>query len=460
MSFRKLFLLVLVFCARSAWANVLGPDDQTFNPTSDGIDFVTVHSASTLDPGVVNVGYFLNYAVNSLPFIYLGNNSGGGENRLQFDDRLLSSDFSLGLGVAENMDVGLSIPALLSQQIDDSGQLARFSSTGLTGWRANLKYHFYHGEKWNFAVVPSVDKSLINNSPYTGANPGPTYNLEFVADTMVNDIQLGFNAGYRLRNPGTSLADVYGISPLPSQWIYSMAASYFLTGWDTKLIWELFGSYPAGHTAGENASDRELSSLETLVGLKYDITTNLDFHFGGGTEVYHGTGTPAWRVYTGINYAFGPLWGKKAAAPTITKEEAAKLPKVQNITLTYLRFRFDSTELDPSSYQNLDVVVQMIRNTPNVQKLTIEGHTDSVGRASYNQKLSQARAETVKSYLQSHLQDLQGISYVPVGFGASKPIASNANYQGRAKNRRVVIRVLRKILSKDHPTTEESSITF
>lgn len=462
MSLRKLIPLIVLFYANSVWANVLGPDAQTFNPTTDGLDFVTVHSSATLDPGIVNIGYFLNYAVNSLPFVYLGNNSGGGENRLRFNDRLLSSDLSFGLGLAENVDMGVSFPYLLNQQIDDNGQLARFASTGSTGERMNVKWRFLPGDKWNFATVASIDKSSIQNSPYTGADPGPTYDLEFVADTMVKDVLLGFNVGYRWRHPGTDLSATYGISPLPNQWIYSMAASYFLANLDTKLIWEIFGSYPSGKSGdNQNASDRELSSLETLVGLKHDLTTNLALHFGGGTEVYHGTGTPAWRVYTGINYAFGPLWGgKKAEAGSLTKEEAARLPKVQNFTLTYLRFKFDSTELDPSSYRNLDIVVRMIRETPNVQKVTIEGHTDSVGSAKYNRKLSQERAETVMNYLKSHMQDLAKAEFQSIGYGAEKPIASNANYQGRAKNRRVVIRVARKIMLRDHPSTEESSITF
>ncbi|MGZ3802695.1 MAG: OmpA family protein [Pseudobdellovibrionaceae bacterium] len=458
--YKTLFLLIfssVLVQSQISRANVLGMDAQTFNPTTNGLDFVTVHSSETLEPGIINIGFFLNYAVNSLPYVY----GLGGQTRTKFNDRLFSSDLNFGIGLSENWDMGFAFPYLWSQVVDDGGQLGKYSQIGVTGQRWNTKYRFFNGDTWGGALVASVDKSLVENNPYTGDNPGPTYNLEVAADVMVHDVLLGFNLGHRWRNPGASLASIYGISPLPDQWIYSMAASYLLPRLDTKLIWELYGSYPDGKGKdGQNLniSDRERSSLETLVGVKYDWTTNLAVHFGGGTELYHGTGTAAWRIYSGINYAFGPVWDKKSEIPL--QRDLTKIPKVQNFTLTFLRFKFDSTELDPSSYKNLDVVVKMIRETPGVQMITIEGHTDSVGSESYNLKLSQSRANVVKNYLKDHMPDLAKVNFQGIGYGESRPIVSNANYQGRAKNRRVVIRVTRKIMIGDKPEMDESSITF
>lgn len=461
MSFSKKIITILgviVHC-QLAQANVLGMDAQTFNPTTNGLDFVTVHSSATLEPGIVNIGFFLNYAVNSLPYVY--GVGGSGATRTKFNDRLFSSDLNVGFGLADNWDIGFSLPYLLSQTVDDGGQLGRYAQTGMTGQRMNTKYRFHNGERWGWAAVASMDQSLVENNPYTGSGPGPTYNFEVVADVMFYDVLVGFNLGHRWRRPGETLAATYGISPLPNQWIYSMAASYLLPRLDTKLIWEIFGSYPHGKSSDaltQNVSDRERSSLETLVGMKYDWTTNLALHFGGGTELYHGTGTPAWRLYSGVNYAFGPVWARKPeVAP---RRDVTKIPKVQNITLTYLRFKFDSTELDPSSYKNLDVVAQMIRETPNVQKITIEGHTDSVGSEAYNQRLSQARATTVMDYMKNNMQELTKVEFQAIGYGESRPIANNGNYQGRSKNRRVVIRVSRQIMIGDKPESEESSITF
>jgi outer membrane protein OmpA-like peptidoglycan-associated protein len=73
-------------------------------------------------------------------------------------------------------------------------------------------------------------------------------------------------------------------------------------------------------------------------------------------------------------------------------------------------------------------------------KITVEGHTDSQGVASYNQDLSQRRAQSVRDYLVS-----RGIATDRItaqGFGLTRPIADNGSPEGRANNRRVEIIVL------------------
>jgi outer membrane protein OmpA-like peptidoglycan-associated protein len=68
----------------------------------------------------------------------------------------------------------------------------------------------------------------------------------------------------------------------------------------------------------------------------------------------------------------------------------------------------------------------------------IQGHTDSVGKATYNKRLSQRRAEAVVEYLAEH-NSIGRDRMIARGFGISQPIASNDSAEGRAKNRRVQI---------------------
>jgi hypothetical protein len=75
-----------LFSLKSAKANVVGADTQNFNPITSGLDFVTVQSSATLSPWVFNFGYFLNYAVNSLPEYEEGG------SRTNFSDSLLSAN--------------------------------------------------------------------------------------------------------------------------------------------------------------------------------------------------------------------------------------------------------------------------------------------------------------------------------------------------------------------------------
>ncbi|TRY31000.1 OmpA family protein [Aliiglaciecola sp. M165] len=73
-------------------------------------------------------------------------------------------------------------------------------------------------------------------------------------------------------------------------------------------------------------------------------------------------------------------------------------------------------------------------------KLSIEGHTDSVGDAQYNQQLSIQRANSVASYLEG--SGVMSARLQSIGFGEAQPVASNDTNEGRQKNRRVELRVI------------------
>ena len=68
----------------------------------------------------------------------------------------------------------------------------------------------------------------------------------------------------------------------------------------------------------------------------------------------------------------------------------------------------------------------------------IEGHTDSVGSEAYNKKLSERRADSVKSYVVGQGVEISRLS--TKGFGESQPVADNGTAEGRAQNRRVLTR--------------------
>jgi outer membrane protein OmpA-like peptidoglycan-associated protein len=99
-----------------------------------------------------------------------------------------------------------------------------------------------------------------------------------------------------------------------------------------------------------------------------------------------------------------------------------------------INFDVDSAVIRDESKPTLDKIVAILKSD-SAMKLMIEGHTDSSGTAEHNQILSQQRAESVKSYLVAAGVSLGRLS--AVGFGASKPVASNSTATGKAQNRRV-----------------------
>ena len=101
-----------------------------------------------------------------------------------------------------------------------------------------------------------------------------------------------------------------------------------------------------------------------------------------------------------------------------------------------LKFEFASARIDDRYHGELDRLRELLLAEPQ-HMLVLEGHTDSVGSADYNQGLSQMRAEAVRRYL---IRDprLAAERVRAVGFGESKPISSNETDDGRQANRRTV----------------------
>jgi outer membrane protein OmpA-like peptidoglycan-associated protein len=110
-----------------------------------------------------------------------------------------------------------------------------------------------------------------------------------------------------------------------------------------------------------------------------------------------------------------------------------------NITLNMpgsVTFGFDKSDVQPQFYPVLDNVASTLQQY-NQTVIEVAGHTDSVGSDSYNQQLSQRRAEAVANYLGS--RGIMRDRMITVGAGKTRPIATNDTEEGRATNRRVEI---------------------
>lgn len=110
----------------------------------------------------------------------------------------------------------------------------------------------------------------------------------------------------------------------------------------------------------------------------------------------------------------------------------------EKVKLENVFFAFDSYQLKPESTAELQMVLRFLRQNPQVS-IVLEGHTDNQGSAAYNEKLSQQRARAVYDYLQEAGIAADRLAYE--GYGASQPVADNATEEGRALNRRTVLRI-------------------
>jgi outer membrane protein OmpA-like peptidoglycan-associated protein len=111
------------------------------------------------------------------------------------------------------------------------------------------------------------------------------------------------------------------------------------------------------------------------------------------------------------------------------------------VRLDHIYFDFDKATLKPASYEELDKVVKFLNDNETIS-IEIGGHTDSKGADDYNQRLSQSRAESVRTYVTD--QGIDESRITAQGYGESEPEETNDTEEGRATNRRVVFTVLEK----------------
>ena len=103
-----------------------------------------------------------------------------------------------------------------------------------------------------------------------------------------------------------------------------------------------------------------------------------------------------------------------------------------------VHFEFGSADLSVESVALLDQLLSVLDDCPEAT-VRVEAHSDNVGDPASNLTLSQARAESVTSYMERRGMDAERLS--AAGYGESRPVASNSTDEGRAENRRVDFRI-------------------
>lgn len=467
----------LLNLASIAKANVCGSDLQNFNPTSSNLSFVTVQSSSTLEPCLLNMGVFFDYAINTLTYTKdLSNRTLEGS---RVKNALLSGQLSFGMGITSRWDIGLNLPFLLSQELKDNIGTTAFAQAGLNEVRMNTKYRFYGEPSEGMAFVFSLGQNTIQNNPFSGRDSSPNAILELAADTRWSGGLSGaINVGYKRRLPGTPIPNQPFV-PMKDQYLLSVAGGYLFGDLKSKLILELYSAIPASKV--DQNTNKNLNSSEINLGLKRRYSRRSTFHVGVGSKIFDSFGAPDFRVYTGMTWFLGPVCNldldkKNPKYPYIESDaEPGAGDPLAPIQQPYDPIPFDefeeplpepfetSSSPDRPDVYRFDVGVLFETDSAVVTKnyarllsrmakkfvdqgfrnIVIAGHTDSVGPDEYNKALSQRRADSVKRVLarSGHLSREQ-ISLVTIeAWGEAQPIDTNDTPEGRQKNRRVDIQV-------------------
>ena len=122
--------------------------------------------------------------------------------------------------------------------------------------------------------------------------------------------------------------------------------------------------------------------------------------------------------------------------PEVTEEVQKQLNDYARTIL----FDTGKATLNPETTSVFVDIIRILNEYPN-SKFTVEGHTDSVGSEKLNQSLSEKRAHAVRDFLIQ--EGINGSRLTAIGYGESKPIASNNTRSGRKQNRRTEINLVK-----------------
>lgn len=287
-----LILSVLLFCT-SSQANVLG-EMQTFAPNTDGLDFITVHSARPLNKHFFAFSNYFNYAKDHL-LVY---ENYPGQNRMNYSNHLFEYDFGITYAVSSTWQLSLMAPFLLDYSGETKNGIHIDVTRGVHDYRPGAKWTFYQDKDDFMAGLFSVDYPAVKNSPYTGVTPQPIFNFELSYLTRGSKSSHGFNLGYRKRMPSETPSDAR-MFPLKDQLIASYGFSTSMTE-TSRFVFELFSSYPINKEPYEKAMD--VSSLDALFALKHFWWKYLRFDWGFTVAQPQKTLSPTYRVFAGLVY--------------------------------------------------------------------------------------------------------------------------------------------------------------
>jgi len=138
----------------------------------------------------------------------------------------------------------------------------------------------------------------------------------------------------------------------------------------------------------------------------------------------------------------------------VLQNAVANLDNYRIVTETSVHFGFDKDNLTKNAQDALD---QLANDVPNTKGfiITVEGGTDSVGSSEYNYSLSERRADSVIQYLASK-HNIPAHKIYLVGLGKDKPVDDNKTRDGRAKNRRVDVRLMTNTVEGSTPAQQQA----
>jgi len=237
---------------------------------------------------------------------------------------------------------------------------------------------------------------------------------------------------------------------------FEVSAGYHVMGSHEGFVVGLVQRVDVGFSGGA------LGSTATRVGWDFAIPLGKRELFiapyaqGGVTYAFE-AGDPLGLFASGIEGRFFPFETfeqerKQGRAPVRTERVSVSADRI--VIEEKIQFRANEAVIEAVSFTLLDEIASVIKQSPQIRKIEIQGHASSEGDEKRNQALSDERAAAVRTYL----TDKAGIAAGRLGskgFGSSMPLSDNESEEGRERNRRVEFNIVDQDRTVDRVVTEE-----
>ncbi len=296
----------------------------------------------------------------------------------------------------------------------------------------------------------SVKAETLNCNYYFG----PYFGYHFFLDgrDYKDKPELGFKYEKALQNPW-SIEIGLGYVPTKNEVtgkdknMFTFGINGIYSFYNSKLFGDKLIPYLAGGISGDLCGGNVSAGPDIAAGLKYTLDENTIIKpeikyinlFNDKQDII---------ASLAIGFAIGE---KNAGAAKKTSIQKPKLYNFENakkdsagkllsVTLK-INFATDKFDVTPEYFSEIEQFSNYIKDNPEI-KVEIQGHTDNVGNAEYNQTLSESRAQMVKNIFINNYQ-ISADRISAKGYGQTNPIASNDTDEGKKQNRRIEAAIIR-----------------
>ncbi len=269
-------------------------------------------------------------------------------------------------------------------------------------------------------IYVSKFKANSFSKPINAGSPINSSGDDLYYYSMPNSDEAYFSSS---RDGGSGKLDIYKAVPNP----YNSESVYLLSGVVKDIISKDF--------LGANIVITDLKTKKKVADLRSDDETGEYFVVLQQDRIYSITAEKDGYLFYSERYEV-----PKVAKGTELQKDIELSPIRDGNTRLLIFFDFDKATLKDESYPELDRAVRFLTKHSHIN-ISIEGHTDDVGTADYNKKLSENRAKTVKDYLVKNGISANRIK--TVGHGFSIPIKKEKTEEARSLNRRVEMKIIK-----------------